>query len=122
MLIRDTKSKSRTCPPEPPIKVAIFFSCSTPVDPEVLMEKGVVKFLEADPDDLIKIPTAHIWGANDKLWRETSESVSRMCAAKKRSVFVHDGGHEIPGGRDKSSILGAVHVIRRAIDAALMAQ
>lgn len=119
MLLWNAKLQRENHPLQPIFKVAIFFSATTPAEASLFMENGALKPFEGDQGTMIHISTAHIWGRNDVLWRKSSEDVARMCFSEKRSIFVHDGFHEIPGGGDKSTIIETVHTIRRAIDAAM---
>lgn len=59
----------------------------------------------SDPAIRIPVPTAHILGRQDKLWREHSRELVKLCAEKPamapggnvgRYVYEFDGGHEIP--------------------------
>lgn len=43
----------------------------------------------------MRIPTGHIYGTRDK-WFLHSKDLAGLCCANLRTVFVHDGGHEIP--------------------------
>ena len=103
----------------PPFKVAVFFSAVPALEPFALSQ-GVEKPLRAGSDPLICIPTAHIWGKNDVDWAGAPEEIFRLCAAGRQS-YVHDLGHEIPGGKDKATIIAVAHAVRRAINAALAA-
>lgn len=82
-----------------------------------------VRFANRENDGvLLALPTANIWGRNDRLWPGTSELLNSLCEEEMRSVFIHEGGHEIPGVRTKDDVLGAVKAIRRAVDRALTVQ
>ncbi|PYH88110.1 hypothetical protein BO71DRAFT_404105 [Aspergillus ellipticus CBS 707.79] len=70
--------------------------------------------LQFTQQDYIDIPTAHIWGANDLLWR-FGPDLSQVCMANVREVFVHPGGHEIPGPKDAAALAQSVRVIRRTL-------
>jgi pimeloyl-ACP methyl ester carboxylesterase len=105
----------------PPFKCAIFFSGGHPVDPR-LLDRGVLQLLKPEqPSPLLSLPTASIWGRNDPLWPGSSETLWRLCDPAARVSFVHDEGHDIPGGRAKDAVMGSVGAIRRTIDRALMA-
>ncbi|KAL8983027.1 MAG: hypothetical protein Q9205_002617 [Flavoplaca limonia] len=43
----------------------------------------------------LQIPTVHIYGRQDK-WRLHSKDLVNLCPKNLRTVFEHDGGHEIP--------------------------
>ncbi|RAH75856.1 hypothetical protein BO86DRAFT_423607 [Aspergillus japonicus CBS 114.51] len=68
---------------------------------------------------LLHLPTAHIWGQNDTSYPGTSVVLSQLCRPEWRAVFVHEGGHEIPGSRSRASLLGAVRAIRQTIHLAV---
>ncbi|CAJ2500891.1 Uu.00g037440.m01.CDS01 [Anthostomella pinea] len=76
---------------------------------------------EADGEP-IGIPTAHIWGANDNLYPTFGPGLSKLCRSDLRDVFIHDGGHEIPGPKDQQAVLEAVQIINRAIERATALQ
>ncbi|KAK3689074.1 DUF341 domain protein [Podospora appendiculata] len=70
--------------------------------------------LDADVDgEVIPIPTANIWGSNDRLCN--AEAVSRLCASGVREVYVHEGVHEVPGARMPDAVKASVRVIRRVV-------
>lgn len=92
------------------------------MDPAAL-EEDELRPLNVERDGvLLGLPTAHIWGRNDKLWPGSSELLSGLCEERVRSVFVHDEGHDVPSARSKEAVLGAVRAIRRTLDRALSAQ
>ena len=105
----------------PAFRVAILFNSPQAVDPIQGLESGVEKYLSASDGPMIHIPTAHIWGKNDHVWAKGSEEVAGICNPEKRTVFVHEHGHEIPTTKTESALYGAVHAIRRTIDAASIA-
>lgn len=50
----------------------------------------------ADVDTVrIRIPTAHIYGRHDTLWRQQSLAMIQLCSGKVYR-FEHGGGHEVP--------------------------
>lgn len=100
-----------------PFKVAVFFAAGGVYDVD-LLSSGEVKLLA--PEDVgepITIPTAHIWGAQDNSSIQPA-AVQAVCAAAKSQVFVHQGGHEIPGVRSPADVKGCVRVMRRVISMA----
>lgn len=105
-----------------PFRCAIFISGGIPADPTAL-EKGEIRFLHQERNgELLKLPTAHIWGRNDNLWPGTSQILSGLCEVSSRFIFVHDEGHDVPSARSREAVLGAVRAIRRTIDLALNVQ
>lgn len=101
--------------PNPPFKCAIFLSGGIPFDPEAILQ-GEIRNIGATDGELIKIPTAHIWGSNDELYKSTSVILSESCNHDLKTVFVHDLGHDVPGARSHDAMNGAVRAIRRTID------
>jgi predicted esterase len=122
LIMSDSMLKSSRDLQQPIFKVAIFFSSTAPINSVVYYESGIRRLIREEDGTLIHIPTAHIWGRNDTSWAKESQEVANVCASEMRHIFVHDGGHEIPGGKDRTGVLGSVHAIRRAIDSALIAQ
>lgn len=102
---------------EAPFKCAIFISCGGLFDPTALLNRGEGTPLEPKAvGELIRIPTAHIWGENDPMKKE-GEKLNQLSEEQLRSVFVHQGGHEVPGlGMTAAVITAAVNAMRRAID------
>ena len=43
----------------------------------------------------IQVPTGHVFGSRDKWYRHSRDLVG-LCREDRRSVFEHDGGHEVP--------------------------
>ncbi|KAI1662267.1 serine hydrolase FSH [Daldinia decipiens] len=60
----------------------------------------------------INIPTVHIWGAEDKIEPGQALALSRLCSSDNRYEYIHGGGHEVPGSRDKEGLIESVNVIR----------
>ncbi|KAM3083974.1 hypothetical protein ACMFMG_001919 [Clarireedia jacksonii] len=107
----------------PVFKCAIFISAGLPVDPIALLERDELKSLRfAEHGEVIPIPTAHIWGTGDTVWREQSEEVKTLCKKDAAVAFVHSGGHEVPSsGALKDSVPGMVQAVRKTIHKALSA-
>jgi hypothetical protein len=67
--------------------------------------------------ETIRVPTAHIWGAYDAAVAvQSAATLSNLCQMDLRSIFIHQGAHEIPGFGDASGLVGAVRCIQRTID------
>jgi pimeloyl-ACP methyl ester carboxylesterase len=106
----------------PPFKIAIFFFGGVPGDP-LAIERGEICMCDYENNrEIIDVPTAHIWGRNDGEYPTFGPVLSWLCKGEVRSVFVHEGGHEIPGLRDREGVGSAVGVIRRTVERALGAQ
>ncbi|MCJ1396734.1 hypothetical protein MMC18_009626 [Xylographa bjoerkii] len=97
-----------------PFKCAVFFSGTGPVQYEAL-GRGDDSGIEYVEGEVIPIPTAHVWGAGDEIWPGRGRELSLSCKADARTVFVHDGGHDIPGARAKREVTGIVHALRRTV-------
>lgn len=110
--------KSRQSPDLPlPFKGAVFLSASGAYDPD-LLRKGFLRALTPRVDgNLIRIPTAHIWGRGDISSRKASD-LSGLCASDTRHIYIHPGGHEIPGARMNGAVRYIVQIIRRVISLA----
>ena len=88
-----------------PFRYAIFVSSAK--------SKEAMVALGLDPQvDIIRIPTAHIWGRLDSVEPSGGPDLSKVCKAAVRSTCVHDGGHEFP--RDMY-LTKAVQTIRRTL-------
>lgn len=105
----------------PLFKCAIFFSGGVPMDPSAgagLRDRRLMGF-EQD-GEVIEIPTAHIWGENDKLYPTFGPVLSGLCKRDRRAVFIHTNGHEIPGPRSADAVAKAAEVINRTIARGMM--
>jgi pimeloyl-ACP methyl ester carboxylesterase len=102
-------------------KVAIFISSiATIYDPVTWFKDSQVRRLDPAVDGQpISIPTAHIWGMQDRLQSEC-RAVSELSDKASRSVFIHDGGHSLPSSSSPGAIAGAVQAIRRAVTTAML--
>lgn len=96
-----------------PIRCAIFFCGAPPHLPSVSSFSA--------GEECIEIPTAHIWGRNDTLYRYGPE-LSRLCRGSMREEVVLESGHEIPGARDLVSVARCVRAIRRTLARASVVQ
>ena len=97
-----------------PFKCTVFFSSSIPGN-AAAMRQGQLEQVRGGPGaaPLITIPTAHIWGTRDDLAGDMPSEVFSLCAPGSRSVFVHEGGHEVP--TSDTDVTLAVNAIRRCI-------
>ncbi|KAF5856980.1 hypothetical protein ETB97_006458 [Aspergillus alliaceus] len=103
---------------EQPFKCAILIGAGIPSNPAEL-KQGKIRQLKVETDgEIIRLPTAHIWGINDPVY-DVCESVSKLCNSKTRAVFIHDGIHEVPNYNSKDGLAGAVKMIRRTVDRGL---
>ena len=75
-------------------------------DEEGASGRTVRRFVPAVDKERIRIPTAHVCGAQDVDLRK-SLALIEMCDEKLRETYMHHGGHEIPN---------AEHVHRKIVD------
>jgi hypothetical protein len=98
----------------PPFRCAIFL-CSAPL----VGSSEFGKYLDPITDkQRISIPTAHIWGKNDTQIQDAGSWLVELCAKDTSEVFVHEGGHEIPGKRSPEALRGTMRAVRRTIERA----
>ena len=108
--------RQRTKPILPSFRFAIFFSGGIPEDLDQLLSGGPRRLLNVEEDgDLIKIPTLHVWGRNDQVYPEFGPVLSQLCKCSEREVFIHEGGHEVPGSKDRVLIAAIVKLAKRTI-------
>ncbi|RDL32027.1 Uncharacterized protein BP5553_09429 [Venustampulla echinocandica] len=114
-LIRKRQQDSRGGQAQPPFNCAIFLSSIPAYDAVAFENRGEVRLLEPATDGQpIQIPTVHIWGQQEDS-KKDSELLKELCNAQLATIFVHGGGHEVPGLGAKGDVTGAVKAIRRAI-------
>lgn len=101
------------------VRCGIFLSGgSTALDPDVLGEGDMVPLSLGKVGETIDLPTAHIYGAVDP-HASSAREFSGLCRADLRSVYIHPGGHEVPGSGSGSSakevLNQAVNAVRRVV-------
>ena len=104
----------------PPFRCAIFFCGGTPGDPSATSQDEFRLLSYPADGEIIGVPTAHIWGKNDPGNPSYGPILSQLCRRHLKSIFVHEGGHEIPGSKDRAVLARTVECIRTTIDRALM--
>lgn len=98
----------------PTFKCAVFMSSNGVYEINDSAHDSSIRLLNPEEDgETIPIPTAHIWGSNDTT--VNADLTSMMCSSKSREVYVHSGGHEVPGTRMKDDVRACVKIIRRVI-------
>ena len=105
---------------DPVFKCAVFLSAGAPVDAAALARSSIRSLKYAVDGVAIPVPVANIWGENDTDWAHQCKELSDMCEPETRSMFIHEGGHEVPSTGPQ--VTQAVLTIRRIIDHALLAQ
>jgi hypothetical protein len=116
-ILEQQRGTSRTA--HPPIKCAVFFCGRPPYTDAHDLEGSVeaqdqIPFAMAD-GEIIEVPTAHIWGRNDKVEPGKASLLVEMCDNSNRFELAHDGGHEPPSARDKNALTDSVHAINRML-------
>lgn len=66
-------------------------------------------------EKLISIPTVHIWGSTDYVDPGQALALSALCGPQNTYVYIHPGGHEVPGPRDKVALINSANSIRRML-------
>jgi predicted esterase len=105
----------------PVFRCAIFFSGGVPGELSCIHSTGAAseRLLSFDSDgEIIQIPTAHIWGATDQLYPTFGPVLSKLCRSDRRFVYIHPGGHEIPGPKDPQQVQETIVVIEKTIEGA----
>ncbi|KAI9658932.1 MAG: hypothetical protein M1821_001892 [Bathelium mastoideum] len=106
----------------PPFKCAVFFSAA-PAGWLVSLQQDSCRPMDPEVDgEVIRIPTVHFWDATDPESSVCAPILSRVCNAKLRQDVFHEGGHEIPGAKDRKSLTAAVEAIRKTIGWASLQQ
>ncbi|KAJ6127371.1 hypothetical protein N7523_002983 [Penicillium sp. IBT 18751x] len=112
-MINKQREAKRVSSQQCPFKVGIFFSNPWRVyDGNALANDQLVFLNPEDFEGLLDLPTAHIWGSADKDCA-LAQAISTSCVAEKRSVFIHERGHEIPAKSD--TVILMARVINRAM-------
>ncbi|QMW47219.1 hypothetical protein G4B11_010698 [Aspergillus flavus] len=120
LLIHQIRCSQALKASQPVFRCAVFFCGGAPEDPTALLSSGDRRVMCFETDgEVIDIPTAHIWGRNDHRYHYGPQ-LSKLCNISNREVYVHDGGHEIPGSRDPVATAKAARSIKRTIARASM--
>lgn len=100
----------------PLFSCAIFLGAAVPCDPAEL-EAGRIKEMAYEADgEVILVPTTHIWGKLDP--SVYPSSLAKLCSEDQRNIYVHVGGHEIPGSQMHEALGESVRMIKRSISMA----
>jgi predicted esterase len=96
------------------LRCGVFFSGRTP-----FIDSGTESHSFSSTEDLsraenvtINIPTVHIWGANDRMEPGQAAELSELCLHQEKHIYIHSGGHEVPGPKDKEGLVESVNAIR----------
>lgn len=106
---------------KPPFRCAILFSPVQIYDTGAYLERGEVKVLDC-MSAALPIPVVIIYGEVDERKSECI-AVQGCCDPDLLSVFVHQGGHDVPGigVKDDDALRESVKVARRGITRAELA-
>lgn len=100
---------------DPTFKCAIFFSAGPTYDPDLLRKYNIRRLMPSVDGEIIRIPTAHIWGHGEQ---DEAPGLAGICDAASKQVYIHEGGHEIPGTRMDVAVKSVVQIIRRVVSVA----
>lgn len=79
-----------------PFSFAVFICGGPPFDEESLRDGEELRYVDVSPQaGILKLPTAHLIGAQDKDLQECLKLVN-VCREDMRVVFDHGGGHQVP--------------------------
>jgi predicted esterase len=79
----------------PPFAFAVFICASPPFSPH-LLDVGIVRYHDPAVDgEVLKLPATIIVGAQDA-GKDGCVKLAESCQKITRTVFEHEGGHEIP--------------------------
>lgn len=79
-----------------PFSFAVFICGGPPFEEESLRDGEELRYVDVSPNSgILKLPTAHLIGAQDKDLRECLKLVN-VCREDMRVVFDHGGGHQVP--------------------------
>jgi hypothetical protein len=116
-MIKKQREAKGSKPKQLPFKFGVFFSNPWGVyDANALADGQLVYLDHGTIEGLLDLPTAHIWGSADK-GQALAQMISTACVVGKRSVFVHDRGHEIP--RKTDTVISMAKTINRVMARAL---
>jgi len=100
---------------------AIFFNGYAPFDYAAL-KRNEISFLDSETyTPMISIPTAHIWGANDKRHVVAADALNKLCVADMKEVCVHNNGSTIPGASAEGDMIKVALAIKRTVSRAIAA-
>ena len=106
----------------PLFKCGVFISGGIPADYGGLLDGKIRLLSHAEDGELIPVPTANIWGQDEGEFSGNSKQLAGLCQSQGRVIFIHKGGHEVPGSRSRDAVTASVNAVRRTIQTALHAQ
>ncbi|KAE8554438.1 hypothetical protein EYB25_002977 [Talaromyces marneffei] len=93
---------------EPPFKCAVFLSGYSPYDYTCI-------HVQQMQGSTISIPTAHIWGVNERGDSGGPPALKQLCNPQIVFFHEHEGGHEVPGARNKPDLIESANIIKRML-------
>ncbi|KAI1179864.1 serine hydrolase FSH [Nemania sp. FL0916] len=101
---------------DPIFKCAIFFGAGLPCDPASLQGEHPQGLSAKLHGEVIHVPTTHVWGQKDP--SPYPPMLADLCKSELRQVYIHEGGHGIPGLQNGEALRESVRVIQRSISLA----
>lgn len=100
----------------PLFRCAILFSPGHVFDPLTYLKTGEVNVLDHIPAGMsaLSLPMVITYGKEDELGDGCCQ-LAALCEPNLLSVYVHEGGHEVPGLGAKTGLLEAVKIARRGV-------
>ena len=112
-MLQEQRQQRRSGDSTGTFRCAVFFAGRPPyVDSELMND---VRDGVAEPDDHLELWTTHIWGANDEFEPGNGLALYNLCNHHKRYEVVHEGGHEVPGPRDRDAVTESAQAIKRML-------
>ena len=71
--------------------------------------------------EVIDVSTAHMWDNTDNLGPSLGPVLSRLCKADMKEIYIHNGGHMIPGAGDVEAVKNCVSVMMKTTELATFA-
>ena len=85
------------------LKCIILLCGTRPYDFKAL-GSGAVRLLDPAVDgEPLKIPSAHVWGENDRDWPAHGTMLASLFPVDVRACFAHSSGHQVPVGDNSDS-------------------
>lgn len=63
----------------------------------------------------ISVPTAHIWGMNERGDFGGPTALKQLCDPQTVYLHEHEGGHEVPGAKNKKDLIQSANAIKRML-------
>ncbi|PCH07306.1 Serine hydrolase FSH [Penicillium occitanis (nom. inval.)] len=93
---------------ELPFKCAVFLSGYSPLDWTCMHAQQM-------QGSTISIPTAHIWGVNERGDFGGPQELQELCDSQAAYFHEHSGGHEVPGAKNRKDLIQSANAIKRML-------